>query len=88
MASSFFYSFGGLRNLYWRLRAERRDSARRRYWYRRIRAERYALSRGGTDPELMRLYCRYLATPTNQKAYLRFMVEARARGFDPGEAFP
>lgn len=44
------------------------DQAHRRKYYRRIEAEKKRLIDSGVDPELVRLLCRYLANPRNQKS--------------------
>lgn len=57
---------GGLRNIYWRIRASRRATDRRR-WYRLAQKEKARLAGLGMDQELIRLYCLFLADPHREK---------------------
>lgn len=51
---------GCVRNLYWFLRYKRQwDTAARRLYYRKIRAERDRLVASGVDAEWVRLFCRW-----------------------------
>lgn len=63
-----------IQNLYWFLRYHRNyDEAKRRKLYRQIAAEKKRLHETGVDPELVRLVCRFLANPKNQRAKLRYL---------------
>lgn len=62
-----------IRNHYFLLRFSRSfDRARIRKEYRRIAAEKKRLQTEGVDAELVRLLCRHMANPRNQKAEERF----------------
>lgn len=69
--------FSDLRNAYVRLRFTKRDQAKRRYWYRKIKQHREALLSSGVDAELLRLYCRWLADLGNRHAEARFKAYKR-----------
>ena len=54
---------GNIRNLYWHVRALRSwQSAKRRRLYRQIAKHKAVLLDQGFNPELLRLYCRQLAS--------------------------
>ncbi len=53
---------GLLRNYYQRLRLERRNASKARYWYRAIRKERFRLVELGIDAVLLNGVCKYLAS--------------------------
>lgn len=58
---------------YWHLRFARGfDLARIRKEYRRIAAEKKRLQVEGVDRELVRLLCRHMVNPRNQRAEQRF----------------
>jgi len=58
---------------YWHLRYARGfDSARIRKQYRRIEGEKKRLHEAGVDRELVRLLCRHMVNPRNQRAARRF----------------
>lgn len=62
-----------IRNHYWHLRFARGfNGARIRKQYRLIEKEKKRLHEAGVDQELVRLYCRHLVDPMNQKAEQRF----------------
>lgn len=62
-----------IRNHYWHLRFARGfDSARIRKQYRLIAKEKKRLHEAGVDRELVRLYCRHIVNPRNEKAEQRF----------------
>lgn len=71
-----------LQNLYYHLRAERRLSHRRRYWYRRISVEKDRLYALGVDRSLVRLMCRHFANPDwsgpSSRLYDRLFSSSRA----------
>ena len=62
--------FAPLHNLYWSLRYYRFPAARRRY-YRLISAEKKRLIALGVDMEEVRLLCRSLSNPRNERAEQR-----------------
>lgn len=67
-----------LRNYYWNLRYSRLwDSAARRRIYRQIAAEKKRLIDSGVHFEEVRLYCRWMANPSNNAARMRFESFAR-----------
>lgn len=71
--------YGQLRQLYWHLRYRRSfDTAARRKWYRRIKAERERLVSGGASAEHVRLYCRYMSNPLPDCPALRRLVAYEA----------
>lgn len=53
---------GLLRNYYMRLRLERRNPTRRRYWYRAIKKEKFRLLEFGIDWILIDGVCKYLVS--------------------------
>lgn len=57
-----------LYSLYWFLRFNKRNSARKRKYYRLIADEKKRLLLSGVDPEELRLFCRHLANPHNEFA--------------------
>ena len=58
---------------YWHLRFARGfDSARIRKQSRRIEGEKKRLHEAGVDRELVRLLCRHMVNPRNQRAERRF----------------
>lgn len=62
-----------IRNHYWYLRMARGfDFAKIRKQYRRIAVEKKRLQQEGVDSELLRLLCRHMVNPRNQKAAERF----------------
>lgn len=62
-----------LQNLYWRIRNARGLERKRiRTWYRQVEAEKKRLQDAGVNGELLRLYCRYLANPSNRHAQAAF----------------
>lgn len=67
---------GLLRNYYYFIRESRGTSrhsrAKRRRYYRYVRAEKDKLIMLGVDQELLRLYCRYLSNTRNQYAFKNF----------------
>lgn len=75
---------GNLRNLYWFLRYHRNwQESKRRMYYRRIAVEKKRLTESGVDPELVRLYCRFLSDTRNQHAEVRYLrYEKQGRLFD------
>ena len=50
------------------MRCFKRNSARKRKYYRLIADEKKRLLLSGVDPEELRLLCRYLANPLNEFA--------------------
>ncbi len=60
--------FTNLNNLYWFMRYNKRNSARKRKYYRLIANEKKRLLLSGVDPEELRLFCRHLANPRNEFA--------------------
>lgn len=64
---------GTLANHYWHLRNIRpHETARHRYEYRRIYAEKKRLQGEGVDSEVIRLLCRHLINNRNKKAEERW----------------
>lgn len=62
-----------LPNIYWRIRNARGTERKRiRTWYRQVQAEKKRLLDAGVNGELLRLYCRYLANPSNRHAQAAF----------------
>ena len=62
-----------IQHYYWHLRFARGfDSARIRKQYRRIEGEKKRLHEAGVDRELVRLLCRHMVNPRNQRAERRF----------------
>ena len=62
-----------IRQRYWFLRYARGfDLARIRKEYRKIEKEKKRLQEAGVDGELVRLLCRHMVNPRNQKAEQRF----------------
>jgi len=71
-------AFRNLRNTYVLLRLNRiTNTAARRKYYRRIKAERERLESIGYIPEHLRLYCRYLSNPFPESPALK-----RLRAFE------
>lgn len=66
-----------LRNIYWRIRSDRRPSGRRRL-YRLAAKEKARLAGLGFDGELIRLYCLCCANP--HRAQRRKRLEEHAAG--------
>lgn len=75
--------FFELRHLYWRLRFVRRISeAARRKAYRKIEGEKKRLLLAGVDAEELRLVCRFLSNPANEKALGRLEAYRRQGRLD------
>lgn len=54
-----------IRNFYWRIRATRNPSEKRKY-YRYVAKEKKRLIKSGVDTEYLRLYCRSLSKRFDQ----------------------
>jgi len=62
-----------LKQYYWIIRVEGRNRARRRKYYRYVKAERLRLVESGLDQNLVDAYCRYLSNH-NPQAALKFLI--------------
>lgn len=58
-----------LRSLYWYVRVESRDKAKRRRYYRYIQKEKLRLAEQGLDQELIKAMCRYLTNLSPSAGY-------------------
>jgi len=68
---------GRLTGLYWFIRVEGRDKAKRRRYYRYVAKEKLRLAEQGIDQELIRRVCRYLAglNPNNGQQMHSLMIK-------------
>lgn len=70
--SDFLFQAVAFRSFYYRIRAARSSSARRR-WYRLAAKEKGRLAALGVHPEAIRLYGLYLINPKRDDRYDRFL---------------
>ena len=69
----------GLTSLYWHIRVEGRDKAKRRKYYRYVAKEKLRLAELGIDQELIEAVCRYLCRMdrSSGERMLQLMQQAR-----------
>jgi hypothetical protein len=67
-----------LHGMYWFVRAARIQRERRK-WYRRVAKERLRLVESGVDPEEVRLMCRWLANPDDDRRWRKYENQRDAR---------